>query len=84
MRLKDISEAKAELSALLDAVARGEEVIIARGGVAVARLVRYEEQAPKRPEVPYKPGPPSVKISVANDDVFPEALAKAAGKKLVP
>jgi prevent-host-death family protein len=81
MRLKIISEAKAELSALLDAVARGEEVIIARGGVAVARLVRYEEQAPRRPELPSKPGPPSVKISVANDDGFPDDLVRVAGKK---
>lgn len=32
-------EAKTHLSALLDEVARGEEVVITRRGIAVARLV---------------------------------------------
>ena len=32
-------EAKTHLSALLDEVARGEEIVITRRGVAVARLV---------------------------------------------
>jgi len=39
-------EAKTHLSALLDEVARGEEVVITRRGVAVARLV--PANAPRR------------------------------------
>lgn len=35
----NVSEAKAKLSELLAAAERGEEVIIARGGVPVVRLV---------------------------------------------
>ena len=41
----NISEAKAKLSELVAAVERGEEVIIARGGHPVARLV--PAQAPR-------------------------------------
>jgi prevent-host-death family protein len=37
-------EAKTHLSALLDDVARGVEVVITRRGVAVARLVRADAQ----------------------------------------
>ncbi|MEX1323632.1 MAG: type II toxin-antitoxin system prevent-host-death family antitoxin [Synechococcaceae cyanobacterium] len=35
-----LAQAKAELSALLDAVAAGDEVVITRRGTPVARLVR--------------------------------------------
>ena len=48
MILKNISEAKAELSALIEAVGRGEEVLIGKAGVPVARLVRYTGAAAKR------------------------------------
>jgi len=41
MILKNISEAKAELSALIEAVSKGEEVLIGKAGVPVAKLVRY-------------------------------------------
>ena len=40
MRRHSVAEAKAHLSALLDAVASGEEVEITRRGVPVARLTR--------------------------------------------
>jgi prevent-host-death family protein len=48
MILKNISEAKAELSALIDAVSKGEEVLIGKAGVPVARLVRYTGADAKR------------------------------------
>jgi antitoxin (DNA-binding transcriptional repressor) of toxin-antitoxin stability system len=48
MILKNISEAKAELSALIDAVSKGEEVLIGRAGVPVAKLVRYTGVAARR------------------------------------
>ena len=40
MRMVGLAEAKAQLSALLDAVEAGDEVVITRRGKAVARLVR--------------------------------------------
>jgi prevent-host-death family protein len=43
----NVSEAKAKLSALLAAVERGEEVIIARYGKPIVRLVALEPP-PKR------------------------------------
>lgn len=41
----NIAEAKAKLSELLDAAAKGREVVIARSGTAVARLVPIEAPA---------------------------------------
>jgi prevent-host-death family protein len=43
----NIHEAKTHLSRLLQRVANGEEVTIARAGVPVARLVAVEPQKPK-------------------------------------
>jgi len=40
MRTVGLAEAKAQLSALLDAVEAGEEVVITRHGQPVARVVR--------------------------------------------
>ena len=40
MRRVNLAEAKAGLSALLDAVEAGEEVVITRRGRSVARLIR--------------------------------------------
>jgi antitoxin (DNA-binding transcriptional repressor) of toxin-antitoxin stability system len=40
MRMIGLAEAKAQLSALIDAVQAGDEVVITRRGQAVARLVR--------------------------------------------
>ncbi len=37
----DMLEAKTELSQLVDAAERGEEVVIARDGVPVARMVKF-------------------------------------------
>ncbi len=44
----NVSEAKAKLSELLDAAAAGKEVVIARSGRVVARLVAIEEPANRR------------------------------------
>ncbi len=41
----NIAEAKAKLSELLDAATRGNEVVIARSGTAIARLVPIERVA---------------------------------------
>lgn len=44
----NVAEAKAKLSELLDAAAAGDDVVIARSGTPVARLVPVEEPAPRR------------------------------------
>lgn len=41
MILKNISEAKTQLSALLEAVQKGEEVLICKAGKPVAKLSAY-------------------------------------------
>ena len=47
MKTVNVHEAKTHLSALLSEVERGEDVVIARNGTPVARLVRAEP-VPKR------------------------------------
>jgi prevent-host-death family protein len=75
MILKNISEAKAELSALIDAVGRGEEVLIGKAGVPVARLVRYTGVAARR-----APGALKGRIHIHDDfDELPPDLAAAFG-----
>jgi prevent-host-death family protein len=48
MKIVNVHEAKSTLSALLAAVERGEEVVIARNGTPVAKLVAAEAPRPKR------------------------------------
>ena len=43
----NVQEAKTRLSQLLAAAERGEEVVIARGGRPVVRLVPVDEPAPR-------------------------------------
>lgn len=51
MVMRNISEAKAELSKLVELAQNGEEVVIAKAGKAVIRLVLYAG-----PTSPRKPG----------------------------
>ncbi len=62
MIVNTVTEAKAQLSALLDRVCRGEEVIISRAGKPVAILEPYD--ATSRPR---KPGALQGKIRIADD-----------------
>jgi prevent-host-death family protein len=48
MSIVNVHAAKTQLSRLLDAAAAGEEVIIARAGKPVARLVPIAEAKPRR------------------------------------
>ena len=50
MRITNISEAKAQLSALIERVLRGEEVIIKRAGRPIAVLEPYSTEC--RPRTP--------------------------------
>lgn len=45
----NIYDAKTQLSRLVDRAAAGEEILIARAGKPVARLVGLETAAPRRP-----------------------------------
>jgi prevent-host-death family protein len=77
MDLYDLEEAKTHLSNLLDRVAEGEEIVIARSGRPVAKLVRVAQK-------PRKPGRLKGHIRVAPDfdDPLPdEMLASFQGRK---
>lgn len=50
MRTVGLAEAKAQLSALLDAVEAGEEVVITRRGQPVARVVREQASPGSAPD----------------------------------
>ena len=63
MRTTNIHEAKTHLSRLVERVAAGEEIIIAKAGKPVAKLVAYKESAkPRR-----KPGSMKGKIWISPD-----------------
>ena len=75
--MRNISQAKAELSALIEEVQRGEEVILAKAGKPVARLVAY--RGPARPRTP---GSMSGEIWIAPDfDTLPDDMAEAFGMR---
>lgn len=66
-------DAKTQLSRLLDQVAAGEDVVIARAGRPVARLVPYA-----RPTSPREPGAWRGRVEVADDfDVLPPDIDAA-------
>jgi prevent-host-death family protein len=76
----NIHEAKTHLSRLLQRVAAGEEITIARAGVPVARLVAVEKKNAKRPL-----GFARDKIWVADDFDAPlpeDILAAFYGEKI--
>ena len=77
MVVRNITEAKAELSALIEAVQNGNEVIIAKAGKPVARLVAF-----RGPAQPRTPGSMSGEIWIAPDfDTLPVDMAEAFGMK---
>ena len=69
----NVHEAKTQLSRLLRRVAMGEEVVIARAGKPVARLVPVTESSRRRP------GTARGQLQVASDfdDPLPEDLLAA-------
>ena len=75
MHITNISEAKAQLSALIEKVISGQQVIIGKAGKPVAMLVRYE-----RSEETRRPGALRGKIKIAEDfDDLPDEIAEAFG-----
>jgi prevent-host-death family protein len=59
----NVYEAKTHLSQLLDRAAAGEEIVIARAGRPVARLVALAEPSPRR----RVPGAWRGKVTIADD-----------------
>ncbi len=64
--MRSISEAKGQLSSLVQAVLDGEEVILDRAGIPVVRIVPFADPSVKR-----QPGPLQV---VMSDDFDAEDL----------
>jgi prevent-host-death family protein len=69
MEVFNVHEAKTHLSKLLDRVAQGEEVIIAKSGRPVAKLVRVAVE-------PRKPGrlKGRIRVSADFDEPLPEEI----------
>lgn len=73
--VRNISQAKAELSALLESVRKGDEVVLAKAGKPVAKIVPYHGSIRPR-----KPGSMAGEIKIAPDfDVLPDDIAEAFG-----
>jgi prevent-host-death family protein len=73
--VRNISEAKAELSALIAMVRQGDEVILAKSGKPVAKIVPYGGAAQRR-----VPGSMQGEIRIAPDfDELPDDMAEAFG-----
>lgn len=75
MSVTNIHEAKSRLSQLIEQAEQGEEVIIARAGKPVVRLVPYQTKVKNR-----RGGQWRGKIRIAEDfDDLPEEIANAFG-----
>jgi prevent-host-death family protein len=75
MQVHNVSDAKAQLSKLLEKVEAGEEIVIGRNGKPVAKLVRYRaNKKPRTPDVL------KGKLVIPEDfDELPEDIARAFG-----
>jgi prevent-host-death family protein len=77
MVVRNISQAKAELSALIEEVQKGSEVILAKAGKPVAKLIAY--RGASRPRTP---GSMAGQIWIAPDfDALPDDMADAFGMR---
>jgi prevent-host-death family protein len=73
--VRNISQAKAELSALIEQVQKGHDVILAKAGKPVARLTAY-----RGPAQPRAPGSMAGQIWIAPGfDVLPDDMAEVFG-----
>lgn len=73
--VRNISQAKAELAALIAEVQKGNEVILTKGDEPVAKLVAYGGPTRRR-----TPGSLKGRIWIAPDfDVLPEDMAETFG-----
>lgn len=73
MRIVNVYEAKTHLSRLLEHVAAGEEIVIAKAGKPLAKLIPYQQEASPR-----EPGYWRGQVHIAADfDELPEPMAAA-------
>lgn len=74
----NIHEAKTHLSRLLERTAKGEEIVIAKAGTPVAKLVPYREHAGSR-----RPGAWAGRVRIAADfdELPPEVTAAFRGER---
>jgi prevent-host-death family protein len=78
MEIANIHEAKTQLSKLVERALEGEEVIIARGGKPMVRLVPIRDH-----DTPRKGGQWKGKVRIAEDfDELPEDIARAFGMEI--
>jgi prevent-host-death family protein len=74
MHVANIHEAKTHLSRLIERAAAGEEIVIARAGKPVVRMIAYQEITPPK----RTPGIWKGKIKMSRDfDKLPESIAAA-------
>jgi prevent-host-death family protein len=73
----NVHEAKTHLSALLERALNGDEVVIARAGRPIAKLVAYDD----RDDTPRRPGSWRGRVRLADDfdDLPPELGSAFAG-----
>ncbi len=75
MKIASIQEAKSQLSRLIEQAMSGEEVVIAKGGQPMVRLVPIHAD-----ETPRQGGQWKGRIRIAEDfDALPEDIATALG-----
>jgi len=73
MTVINVHEAKTQLSRLLARVEAGEEIVIGRAGVPIAKIVPYQRRTEPR-----KPGRFAGRIHIAEDfDELPEDVQRA-------
>jgi prevent-host-death family protein len=83
MQQVNIHQAKTQLSKLVEAAAQGEEIIIAKSGKPLARLVQLAQPETK----PRKPGALKGKIWISEDFDEPmneEELSLWVDNKIIP
>jgi prevent-host-death family protein len=75
----NVAEAKAKLSELLDRAIAGEDIVIARAGKPLARLVPVNRMEPRKPGV-WRGWAASIPTEVLLAPLDPEDLDAAEGK----
>ncbi len=74
MHVANVHEAKTHLSRLIERAAAGEEIVIAKAGKPVVRLIAYQESTPPK----RIPGFWKGKVKMSRDfDELPESIAAA-------
>lgn len=75
MIIANISTVKAQLSALIERVMAGQEIIIGKAGKPVAKIIKFDPS-----EIPRKPGALKGRIKISDDfDELPDDIAEAFG-----